>query len=298
MSGEGVAAMNFKEVFDMTKIADSFVKAFVSQTPKIIVIVVMSWLAIRMVKLLAMRMEKTIGKETDPLKFEAKSKRARTLSITINGAMKAFVLVVAGSMIIESVGIKIGPILASVGFIGLAFGFGAQSLVKDIVTGFFLLVENQFGVGDVITVAGVSGQVEDINLRVTRLRDSKGIVHHIPNGQITVVSNMTKDWSRALLDIPVNLETDIERATGAIRAVCDQMKADTAFAPLLLEDFEVLGIETLDQNAATLRVMVKTMPLRQWEVARELRQRIKETFDKEGIAMAVRPQQVIVKTQG
>jgi len=201
----------------------------------------------------------------------------------MHNTIKIVVAVAAGMMILQELGIKIAPILASVGFIGLAFGFGAQSLVKDIVTGFFLIVEGQYSVGDVIKIGDTGGLVEGINLRVTTLRDIQGVLHYIPNGQINMVSNMTKGWSRALVHVGVAYKENVDSVMETIRQVCDEIKADEKFAPLLLEDFEIPGVESLDDSAVTIRVMVKTAPLKQWDVMREMRRRFKNRFDEAGI---------------
>jgi len=271
-----------EQIFNYKELLNGFIKSFITQAPKIFLIAVLSFAAIHFSKMLTARMEKTI-KEDDELILAERRQRARTVGGIMHNTIKIIVAVAAGMMILQELGIQIGPILASVGFIGLAFGFGAQSLVKDIVTGFFLIVEGQYSVGDVIKIGDTGGLVEGINLRVTTLRDVQGVVHYIPNGQINMVSNMTKGWSRALVHVGVAYKENVDRVMETIRQVCDDIKADEKFGSLLLEDFEIPGVESLDDSAVTIRVMVKTAPLKQWDVMREMRRRFKNRFDEEGI---------------
>jgi small conductance mechanosensitive channel len=271
-----------EQFFNYKEFLNGFIKSFLTQAPKIILIAVLSFAAVHFSRIFTSRMEKAI-KEDDELILVERRQRARTVGGIMHNSIKIVVAVAAGMMILQELGIKIAPILASVGFIGLAFGFGAQSLVKDIVTGFFLIVEGQYSVGDVIKIGDVGGLVEGINLRVTTLRDIQGVVHYIPNGQINMVSNLTKGWSRALVHVGVAYKENVDRVMETIRQVCDDIKADEKFGSLLLEDFEIPGVESLDDSAVTIRVMVKTAPLKQWDVMREMRRRFKNRFDEEGI---------------
>ncbi len=177
----------------------------------------------------------------------------------------------------------IGPLLAGAGVIGLAVSFGSQSLVKDLIGGFFILSENQFDVGDVIEVAGKAGAVERMTLRVVVLRDVEGVVHFVPNGQITTVSNKTRLWSRVVLDVGVAYDTDIDHALEVLRDEAAAFFADGGWKPKLDEAPEVAGVQGLDDSAVTLRTMLRTQPGFQWEVAREFRRRVKNRFDREGI---------------
>jgi small conductance mechanosensitive channel len=177
----------------------------------------------------------------------------------------------------------IGPILASVGVLGLAVSFGAQSLVKDVITGTFMLVESQFAIGDIVRIGDVGGIVEKITLRTVVLRDLHGVVHIIPNGEITRVSNLTKAWSRAVLDIGVAYKEDVDRVIAVLRELGEGFLQDPDFGALLLEPPEVLGVDAFADSAVVIRMVAKTLPMKQWEVARELRRRIKNRFDAEGI---------------
>ena len=210
-------------------------------------------------------------------------KRARTLGRIANQILWVLVWGIAVTLILGELGLNLGPILAGAGIAGLAVGFGAQTLVKDIISGFFILFENQFRVNDVIETAGVSGLVEAINLRTTVLRDVQGRVHVIPNGSITVVSNYTREWSRALLDVGVAYKEDTDRCTEILKRVGKSLEDDPHFGELLEGAFEYPGVESFADSAVLIRMMVKTRPLEQWNVMRELRRRIKHAFDEEGI---------------
>ena len=171
----------------------------------------------------------------------------------------------------------------------LAVSFGAQSLVKDLITGTFILLEGQFGIGDVLRIGDTSGQVERLTLRTTSLRDFEGTVHIIPNGEIKMVSNLTKTWSRAVLDVLVDYGEDVDAVIEDLRLLGDKFHLDPEWGLLLLDEPEVLGVTSLNEIGLQIRLQVKTLPLKQWEVARELRRRIKKRFDQRGIAVPLPP---------
>ena len=215
--------------------------------------------------------------------FSERAKRVNTLAGFLRRAAALFVYVVALIMVLHELGVSIAPILAGAGVAGIAIGFGAQSLIRDLLAGLFILGEDQFRVGDVIKTAGVSGQVERITLRVTQVRDLEGVVHIIPNGEIKVVSNLTKGFSRVSLDVGVGYREDLDRVIKLLEAVAGELAADPEYVKLILEPPVVLGVEALAESQVTIRLLAKTQPLRQWDVARELRKRIKAAFDREGI---------------
>ena len=186
-------------------------------------------------------------------------------------------------MILSEVGVNIAPIIASAGIIGIALGFGAQSLVKDFLSGVFIFMEDQYGVGDVVDLGEAIGSVEAVTLRMTRLRDVNGIVWFVPNGEIMRVGNQSKNWSRAVVDVGVGYGEDLVRVQQVLREVAHGMWEDEDFKGVIIEEPEVTGVEMLAADSVTIRVMVKTAPLQQWGVARTLRQRIKARFDHEGI---------------
>lgn len=271
-----------QELMDFTKLLETFFTSFITRAPKVFLILMASW---GFVRFLAASVEKTTNKMLRKKSGDQRTKEQRlnTLSSIINKTAKISIYLTAGMMILNELGINIAPIIAGVGVLGLAIGFGAQSLVKDFVTGFFIILENQYGIGDVVTAGGVSGAVESINLRVTTLRDVEGVVHFIPNGQINLVSNKSKGWSRALLDVEVAYKENVDEVVNVIRQVCDEMKADEKIASIIIDDFEIPGIQGLNDSSVAIRVMVKTKPLEQWGLMREMRKRFKKRFDEVGI---------------
>jgi small conductance mechanosensitive channel len=187
-------------------------------------------------------------------------------------------------------GIQVGPLLAGAGIVGLAISLASQSLIKDFINGFLILLEDQFGLGDFIMVDNVQGMVENLNLRVTQLRDAEGGLITIPNGQIAVVRNLSKEWSRVDLQLTVDPSTDANHAMSLLSLVAEAMSQDPQWQAAILEPPNMLGVDNLNHLGMTLRLWVKTAPLQQWAVARELRRRVKQTFDQAGIAIAI-PQQ-------
>lgn len=233
-------------------------------------------------RLILRRVERALGDPT-PGVLSSQTQRARTLLSLLRSMGMVLVAILGVFMVLGSLGVNLGPLLAGAGVLGLAVSFGAQSLVKDIISGLFILFENQFGVGDVIRIEGVSGTVEKMTLRVVVLRDVHGSVHIVPNGEIKKVSNLTRTWARAVLDVSVAYREDPDRVMEVLRGVGAELYEDDQWRPLLIGPVEVPGIESFSDTAIALRVMVKTLPLKQWDVARELRRRIKHRFDQVGI---------------
>ncbi len=207
----------------------------------------------------------------------------RTLLPLGFSAFKWVTIVVAGILVLDSLGVNIAPVLAGAGILGLAIGFGAQSLVKDIITGVFMLIENNIAIGDIVRVKDIGGAVEGFNLRSVRLRDYNGNVHVIPNSSIDVVTNFTKDFSRAVFDIGVAYREDVDRVIGVIRQVADEMAADPVWGEQILEPVEIAGVERFDDSAVTIRGRFKTKPIKQWGIRREFNKRIKKAFDEHQI---------------
>jgi moderate conductance mechanosensitive channel len=245
------------------------------------VIIVLALLAMRGLRVITDRLQRDID-EPDMVRKRSREQRARTLASLLNNIGFILIGVVALLMILETF-IPIGPLLASVGILGLAISFGAQSLVKDLISGAFMLAEGQFAVGDVVKVGQTAGLVEKITLRTLVLRDVHGVVHIIPNGTIDSLSNLTKGWSRAVLEIGVAYKEDVDRVMDVMLDEAMILYADPEWAPLLVDEPVVPGIERFDDSAVTIRIMFKTLPLKQWDVARQYRRRIKNRFDAEGI---------------
>jgi small conductance mechanosensitive channel len=249
---------------------------------RIAIFLVVASALVRILHKVLIRIEK-FSEDDDPSSVSEREKRAKTLGSIIRQFVSVLIWSVTIMLVLSELGVDLKPILAGAGVAGLAIGFGAQTLVKDVITGFFILLENQFRVNDVISTSGVSGSVEAINLRTTVLRDVEGRVHVIPNGSITVVTNLTRDWSRALLDIGVAYKEDTDRCIAIMREVGEDMEKDPAYALKLLGPFEYPGVEAFGDSAVVLRVMVRTQPQERWNVVRELRRRVKFAFDGAGI---------------
>jgi small conductance mechanosensitive channel len=216
--------------------------------------------------------------------------RAKTMADVLGRLANALIWSVAVLVALGELGINLAPLIAGAGILGIAIGFGAQSLVRDFLSGFFMLIEDQYGVGDVIDVggivggsSGVSGTVEGVSLRTTRIRDVEGVVWHVPNGEIKRVGNKSQQWSRALLDVEVAYENDLSAAMRVIQQAAEAMWQDDEWRDAILEKPEVWGVEELGAQSVKIRLVVQTRPLEQWRVARELRARVKAAFDEAGI---------------
>jgi small conductance mechanosensitive channel len=211
------------------------------------------------------------------------ARRAETLGQVIRRLASVLVALFAGTLILSELGISVAPILGAAGVVGLAIGFGAQSLVKDYFTGFFLLMENQITKGDIVQIADKAGLVEDVTLRYVQLRDYNGNVHFVPNGLISSVTNMSRGFAFAVIDVGVAYKEDVDEALETMRDTAARMRADAAFAPRILDEFEVAGVERWDDSAVVLRGRFKVAPLQQWNVRREYLRRLKRAFDEKGI---------------
>lgn len=251
---------------------------------RILIIILASLLGYYLLRLISGQFERLVKVEEYATANE-REQRVKTLTTILRGAGLVLITAIAAVMILSELGLNVGPIIAGAGIAGLAIGFGAQTLVKDIISGFFILLENQFTIGDVISVGGISGGVEKMTLRATFLRDLEGTLHVIPNGEIRILSNMTKGWARAVINMGIAYKEDVERVLATLERIGQEMWQDEGYRPLLLEEPAVSGVEELGDSAMTLRIMVKTQAGKQWDVSRELRKRIKETFEGEGIEM-------------
>ena len=255
---------------------------------RILVIGILTYALLRIIAATARQLEQEMGDATSADMTE-RLKRARTVSRLVQNALTVLVVSIASLMTLRELQVDIVPILTGAGIVGLAVGFGAQTLVKDLIAGFFLTLENQVRVGDVAVINGVGGLVEEINLRTIVLRDVEGTVHVFPNGAIDRLSNRTKDFSYAVVDVGVGYTEDPDRIVALLREIGGGLAADPAFASLLIEPVEVLGIEAFEEARMVVKARVKTLPLRQWDVAREFRRRVVKRFDELGIVIPVRP---------
>ncbi|MDP9822321.1 mechanosensitive ion channel family protein [Nocardioides massiliensis] len=220
-----------------------------------------------------------------PASAERRVQRAETMGTLLKSIASGVIAAIVIVMVLAEVGINVAPIIASAGIVGIALGFGAQSLVSDFLAGIFMIVEDQYGVGDVVDLGDASGTVEAVSLRVTRLRDVDGTVWYVRNGEILRVGNMSQNWARAVIDVPVDYDVDLAKVRRVLQEVAHDMWDDDDFRDVILEEPSVWGMQTLDASGITMRVAVKTKPLEQWAVGRELRARIKTRFDYEDIAI-------------
>jgi len=234
---------------------------------------------------------------SDQMPTARRVQRARTIGVVLRSIVTVVIWTIAILMSLGELGVNLAPLLAGAGVAGIAIGFGAQTLVRDFLSGLFMLFEDQYGVGDVVDVGEATGTVEGVSLRTTRLRDVEGVVWHVPNGEIKRVGNMSQQWSRALLDIGVAYETDVPTAIRVIKDCADEMWRDDDWSRLILGEPEVWGVEELGADRVIIRLVVQTRPLEQWAVARELRARIKRAFDVAGIELPLPQQTITYRTE-
>jgi moderate conductance mechanosensitive channel len=263
---------------------------------RIVGIWILAWLAYRVVRLASRRIELAVDDGDDSV-TTLRERRGRTISQLLRSVGRVVITVIA-LLLTFNLFIDIGPILAGAGILGLAVSFGAQSLVKDVISGFFILFENQFAIGDVIEAGGKSGVVEKMTLRVVVLRDVEGAMHVIPNGEIKVVSNMTRGWSRAVVDIGVAYDEDVDHALAVVRDEAAQFTTDKIWGPQLDGPVEVPGVESLGDSAVVIRTLIRTQPGSQWNAAREFRRRMKNRLDREGIEIPFPQRKVHVTVDG
>jgi small-conductance mechanosensitive channel len=250
---------------------------------RIVLILVLAWgvvgIAQRAIRLLRDRVAGQLDDDREAFK------RAETLSRVFRYLVVVVVSLVAGMLVLGELGVSVAPILGAAGVVGLAVGFGAQSLVKDYFTGFFLLLENQIRQGDVVQLGSHSGVVEEVTLRYVQLRDYDGNVHYVPNGHITTVINMTRGFSQAVCDVAVSVHEDVDAVVGVIRDVAAELRADEAFGPRILADLEVAGVERWDNASVVIRCRFRTLPIEQWGIKREFLRRLKGAFVERGIRL-------------
>lgn len=264
---------------------------------KILLTLGIAYLAVRVSSL---AIDKTIlvlqeGTHWGPEKSKRLSLRFSTFSQVVKGLAGSIIFSIAILKILSIAGVEVAPLLAGAGIIGVGISLAAQSLIKDFINGFFILFEDQYGVGDVITVGDLSGLVESLNLRITQLRDSEGRLITIPNSQINIVQNASKDWAQVDLSIRIAPTAELEKAISLVKQTAIALSEDPDWQRSILEPPDILGVESLDHTGIAIRLWLKTQPLRQWPVARELRARIKQSFDTAGIAMGVPQERIEIR---
>ena len=258
---------------------------------RILLVAALAYALVRAVTLLVQRFEHEVnrGATLDALE---RAKRARTLGSLVRNVSSALIVGIAVLIVLRELGVDIAPVLAGAGVVGLAVGFGAQTLVRDIISGFFLILEDQVRVGDVAAINGQGGSVEAINLRTIVLRDAEGTVHVFPNGAITTLANRSKDFSYYVIDLGISYREDPDRVAAVLRDVGREMQGDPAYAPWILDPVEVLGVDAFGDWSVVLKMRIKTVPLKQWDVGREYRKRLRRRLEQEGIEIPF-PERVV-----
>ena len=247
---------------------------------RILLVLIGMMIGVKAATLLSKRLLSLVGQRVEDAELK---KRAATLESVVRYLLSTVIMAVATMVILGQLGIEIGPIIAAAGVVGLAVGFGAQSLVQDVISGFFILLEDQIRVGDVIEIAGKSGLVERVNLRMTILRDLAGNVHYIRNGHIDLVTNMTKEYSFYVFDLGIAYREDVDEVMTAIRQVDEEVRGTPAFGDDILEPIEILGVDQFADSSVVIKFRTKTKPSAQWRVGREFNRRFKKRFDELGI---------------
>jgi len=253
--------------------------------PKIIALAIILLITLKIYGFVIRKFRKFLISRSDKRPGESieSGKRINTLMGIISKTGSISIWIIFIMMILNSAGIDIAPILAGAGIVGLAVGFGSQELVKDIISGFFILLENQIRVGDIVTLNGTTGTVEEIQLRTIVLRDISGVVHIFEAGQINTMANITKEWSALIIDIGVAYKENTDKVTEIIREVADKFYNEDGYRDKFIEPIEIFGVDKFDDSAVVIRTRLKTMPHEQWALGREFRRRIKFKFDEKGI---------------
>jgi small-conductance mechanosensitive channel len=276
--------INFVEV--LKNFLDKFVDWAVTQLPAILILILATFILLRLNRFIIKRLKKTIigrleGKEE--IESTETAKRVETLLNIVRGIIKIILWTIFVIILLNKLGINIAPILAGAGIIGLAIGFGAQELVRDFISGFFILLENQIRKGDVATINDTGGLVESIQMRTTILRDLSGTTHVFQNGKINSIANLTKTWSAAVFDIGVAYKEDTDFVAGIMKKVGSDLQNDPDFKDKILEPLEIFGVDKFADSAVIMKARFKTVPIQQWNVAREYNRRLKKAFDENGI---------------
>lgn len=274
------------QLFNKTELLVAIQDWLLSELPGIVILILVVIISLRLIRFLLNRVKKGLinraVKDTSLDEVELE-KRIKTLIGIVHGLLKVVIWSIFIMILLKKFNIDIGPILASAGIIGLAIGFGAQELVRDFISGFFLLLENQVRTGDVAIINGTGGLVESIALRTITLRDFSGVVHIFQNGKISSLSNMTKEWSAMVFDIGVAYKEDTEKVMNIMKKVGDELQKDPDFEEHIIEPIEVFGLDDFGDSAIVIKARIKTRPIKQWAIGREYRKRLKKAFDEQNI---------------
>lgn len=272
--------------------SEAIIPWLLSHGIKIVLIALAAYILKRITHGVIVRAVRIAVRSEDFQSKEAEEKRENTLISLFTVTLQTIIVLIAGMMILEELGVEIGPMLAAAGIVGLAFGFGGQYLIRDIITGLFIIMENQYRIGDVININGIGGLVENITLRKTTLRDLNGTVHHIPHGEIKTVSNLTKDFSRVNMNLGIAYSSDLEHVITVVNRVGNELADDPLFKDSILKPIQFVRVDDFGDSAIVIKMVGDTKVLKQWEVAGEFRKRLKIAFDKEGIEIPF-PQRVV-----
>jgi small-conductance mechanosensitive channel len=278
---------------DLTLWTDKLLNWALTSGLQILFIVAIAWLLKMIAKRSIRRIVKTaVTLDKHHVMEDGEIKRMNTLIRIFSWTMNTIIIVIAAMMVMQEFGVKIAPILGTAGIVGVAIGFGGQYLVKDLITGFFIIFENQYRIGDVVNIEGIGGTVEDISLRVTTLRDMNGTVHYIPHGEVKRVSNSSKQFAKVNFNVSVAYEADINHVKEVINQIGNELATDVDWKDLINEAPHFLRVDSLDDSSVSIKIVGETKPLKQWDVSGELRKRIKEGFEAAGISIPY-PQQVV-----
>ena len=277
---------SLKFFYYLTSLLAKLYEWSVSQLPAILVLILVTFVILRLTRFLIKRLKKIIisrlEEKEEPESVES-AKRIETLLNILKGIIKIAIWTIFIIILLSKLGLNIGPILAGAGIVGLAVGFGAQELVRDFISGFFMLLENQIRKGDVAIINGTGGLVESVKLRTVTLRDLSGTTHIFQNGKINSLSNMTKEWSAMVFDVGIAYKEDTDHVTEVMKKVGEDMMNDDEYKEKILEPLEIFGVDKLDDSAVIIKARFKTLPVMQWAVGREYLRRLKKAFDREGI---------------
>ena len=265
---------------------NQFANWIVNQAPSILLIIILLFVSLKVLKLIIQRLKKILiyrATKSEKINTQEAEKRITTLMGILKGLGKIIIWSVFSMILLQKFGVDIGPILAGAGILGLAVGFGAQELVRDFISGFFILLENQIRTGDYGIINGTEGLVEKIELRTMTLRDVSGVVHVFQNGKINSLSNMTKEWSAIVLNIGVAYKEDVDEVMRIMQQVGETMLKDTETKDRILEPLLIMGLDKFSDSAVVIKARLKTVPGEQWSLGREYRKRLKKVFDDKGI---------------
>jgi small-conductance mechanosensitive channel len=275
-TGPGIKLERKEMSFDVQsylKLAQTWIQ---DHALRLILIVVLTFVLLKVAGVLTGRLKALLTRREGDIEYE---KRAGTLSGVVHWLLRLVILAVATFIFLEELGVPVAPILTAAGVVGLAVGFGAQNLVQDFISGFFILLEDQVRVGDVVQIGGKGGLVERVTLRMVILRDLAGSVHFVRNGKIDVVTNMTKDFSHYVFDIGIAYREDVDEVIRVLKGIDEEMRQDADFKNDILAPLEVLGVDSFGDSAVVIKARTKTKPIQQWRIGREFNRRIKKKFD-------------------